>query len=83
MKDVGGYNSWRWIFIIEGLITCIVAVLTFFFLPDWPEQTKHLDDTERVVLLKKLARDTKEYVEDKSSLQVFKDCLRDPKVYFR
>lgn len=82
MDGVGGYAAWRWIFILEGIFTCIVAVFTWFTLPDWPEQNTHLSEDERRVLLTKLARDTNEYVEDKSTWHVFKDCLKDPKVYF-
>ncbi|OAP60193.1 hypothetical protein AYL99_05195 [Fonsecaea erecta] len=82
MENVGGYGAWRWIFILEGLLTVIVAIFSFFALPDWPEQAKHLNEKEKAVLLAKLARDTKDYVENKSTMQVLKECLLDPKVYF-
>ena len=83
MRNVGGYGAWRWIFILEGLLTVVVSVVSFFTLPDWPAQAKHLTERERTVLLQKLARDTKDHVENLSSWQVLKVCLRDPKVYFR
>lgn len=83
MDNVAGYNAWRWIFIIEGLFTIVVAVFSFFVLPDWPEQARHLTEHEQRALLQKLARDTREYVEERSTRQVLNDCLKDPKVYFR
>lgn len=30
MNGVGGYAGWRWIFILEGLLTIVVAVVAFF-----------------------------------------------------
>lgn len=28
MKGVGGYNGWRWLFILEGILTFIIGMLT-------------------------------------------------------
>ncbi|KAB8238726.1 major facilitator superfamily domain-containing protein [Aspergillus alliaceus] len=36
MDGVGGYEGWRWIFILEGLVTVILGVACFFFLIDSP-----------------------------------------------
>ena len=83
MDGIGGYGAWRWIFILEGIFTVIVAVLAFFLLPDWPHQAKFLSNDERTTLLQMLSRDTRDYVENKSTLTVLKDCLKDPKVYLR
>ena len=83
MGGVGGYNAWRWIFILEGLLTILVALFSFYMLPDWPHQAKYLNETEQTILLRKLARDTKDYIETKSTMSVLKDCLTDPKVFFR
>lgn len=38
MDGLGGYGGWRWIFIIEGIITVVVAVLGWFLIMDFPEQ---------------------------------------------
>lgn len=37
MDGVGGYRGWRWIFILEGLLTVIVAVAAYFLMPDYPD----------------------------------------------
>lgn len=52
-----GYAAWRWIFIIEGAITCALAVLAFFTIVDWPEQARFLNDYEKKVLLARLSLD--------------------------
>ncbi|KAL2287345.1 hypothetical protein FJTKL_05826 [Diaporthe vaccinii] len=36
MDGVGGYEGWRWIFIIEGLMTIVIGIITVFFLIDLP-----------------------------------------------
>lgn len=40
MDDVvPGYSGWRWIFILEGVLTCVVAlVFWFFFFPSFVEE---------------------------------------------
>ncbi|KAF9888500.1 hypothetical protein FE257_008607 [Aspergillus nanangensis] len=38
MDGVGGLQGWRWIFIIEGILTCIVAVLAYIFLLEFPDR---------------------------------------------
>ncbi|KEF51126.1 uncharacterized protein A1O9_12849 [Exophiala aquamarina CBS 119918] len=35
---VGGYAGWRWIFIIEGLCTCVVSALGAVFMVPFPDQ---------------------------------------------
>ncbi|KAI6822539.1 MFS general substrate transporter [Hortaea werneckii] len=36
MDGVGGYEGWRWIFILEGLVSVILGILVFFVLVDTP-----------------------------------------------
>lgn len=38
MDGVGGYQGWRWIFIIEGIVTVLLGIATFFILVDTPER---------------------------------------------
>ena len=32
MKGVGGLNGWRWIFILEGILTVLVSAAAYFFI---------------------------------------------------
>jgi sugar phosphate permease len=37
MDGVGGYEGWRWIFLLEGISTVLAGIVCFFCLIDSPE----------------------------------------------
>ncbi|KFY39708.1 hypothetical protein V494_03885 [Pseudogymnoascus sp. VKM F-4513 (FW-928)] len=47
MNGIGGYEGWRWIFIIEGLLTVFVAFITYFVMHDFPDTASFLTAEER------------------------------------
>ncbi|KAB8254860.1 major facilitator superfamily domain-containing protein [Aspergillus pseudonomiae] len=51
MDGVGGYAGWRWIFILEGLLTVLVACIAPFAIHDSPETAKFLTEEERTFVL--------------------------------
>ncbi|CCH44602.1 putative membrane protein [Wickerhamomyces ciferrii] len=57
MHGTGGYEGWRWIFILEGLLTVIVAFVVYFIMPDYPDTAKFLTPRERKFVLWRLAND--------------------------
>ncbi|KAI9813844.1 MAG: hypothetical protein M1827_003634 [Pycnora praestabilis] len=57
MKGLGGYNGWRWIFIIEGLFTIVLGAISKLLIPDWPEQAKFLNSEEKALLARRLQND--------------------------
>ena len=57
MAGIAGYNGWRWIFIIEGIATVVLAIASKIFIADWPETAKFLSDDERRLLLRRLEDD--------------------------
>lgn len=58
MDGVGGLEGWRWIFILEGLVTVIVAAASFFLLYDYPETAKFLTEEERAFVIHRLKYDS-------------------------
>lgn len=40
MRGIGGWPGWRWLFLIEGLLTLIIGLSSFFLMPASPVQTK-------------------------------------------
>lgn len=49
--------AWRWLFIIEGLMTFVLACVAFLFLPDYPSTTKWLSADEKICAMGRLADD--------------------------
>ena len=44
-------QSWRIMFLVLGLVTAVVGVLTFIFIPDTPVKAPWLSDSEKIALL--------------------------------
>ncbi|KAH7029822.1 major facilitator superfamily domain-containing protein [Microdochium trichocladiopsis] len=40
MRGVLGYAGWRWMFLIEGLLTLVIGLLSFGMMPAGPTETK-------------------------------------------
>ncbi|KNG89001.1 MFS transporter [Aspergillus nomiae NRRL 13137] len=78
MEGLRGYRGWRWVFIIEGVLTCVVAIICYFLVTDFPEDAKWLTEEEREFVREKLAADTGKAAPDahlslRDVLGVFKD----------
>lgn len=46
MDGLGGLRAWRWIFIVEGLVSTVVGCLALLFVPDTPSTTRWLTPVE-------------------------------------
>ncbi|OCL03477.1 pantothenate transporter liz1 [Glonium stellatum] len=57
MDGARGLRAWRWVFIIEGAITVVVAFTSFFILPNFPRTTKWLTEEERQLAVWRLQED--------------------------
>ncbi|KAI0166940.1 MFS general substrate transporter [Hypoxylon sp. FL1284] len=55
MNRDAGLSAWRWLFIIEGIPSCLSALLVWFFLPDYPEGAAWLTIQERDLAVRRLA----------------------------
>ncbi|KAK3317857.1 general substrate transporter [Cercophora scortea] len=40
MAGLAGLNGWRWIFIIEGIITCLLGIAAYWLLVDFPDSSR-------------------------------------------
>ncbi|ROV97086.1 hypothetical protein VMCG_07453 [Cytospora schulzeri] len=40
LRDAGGWAGWRWLFAIEGALTCLIGLFSAIYLPPSPTQTK-------------------------------------------
>ncbi|KAI2433615.1 hypothetical protein LOZ19_005422, partial [Ophidiomyces ophidiicola] len=81
MEGLGGLRGWRWIFIMEGIITCVLAILGYILIIDFPDkvlQKKSFLTVEEVDLIKsQLEKDRGDAVHDEFTLKkVFKTLGR-------
>ncbi|KAI5950939.1 hypothetical protein KGF54_004013 [Candida jiufengensis] len=57
MDGLGGVEGWRYLFIIEGCLTVLIAPLAYWVLPDTPSNTKFLSQQEKDLIQWKLRKD--------------------------
>ncbi|KAF9885244.1 hypothetical protein FE257_000604 [Aspergillus nanangensis] len=78
-----GLLGWRWIFIIEGAITCVVCIAGWFIIIDFPTKAgKFLSPPETEFVIARLNQDRGDAEEDEISLWKVIHHLKDWKLYF-
>lgn len=63
MNNIGGRPGWAWIFILEGLLTVIVATIAFWVLADSPKTATFLTEGEAKEVEARLRNDNDELAE--------------------
>lgn len=83
MEGLGGYPSWRWIFIIEGALTVVMAVVGYWVLPNYPSNTIFLSAEETALAQWRLDRENDGVADEvsESVLVGLNAAFADPKVY--
>ncbi|RQM05622.1 hypothetical protein DH86_00001654 [Scytalidium sp. 3C] len=85
MDGAKGLRAWRWLFIIEGAITVVLASAAYFILPNFPRTTTWLSEEERQLAVWRLEEDIgdDDWVDSKHQtfLQGMKLALTDIKTY--
>lgn len=81
MDGIANYGGWRWIFILEGLLTVVIGFIAKWWVPDWPETASFLTDSERAMLVARLSDDSGEARMDRMDKAAFRRIMRDPKIY--
>lgn len=81
MDGVSGLAGWRWLYIIEGLFSFVVAIITFIALPGNPREAYFLNEKE-LEMMRLRHQEMVAYNRDEhfSWVEVRK-AFRDPKVY--
>lgn len=81
MDGVGGQAGWRWIFILEGILTVVVGCLAYFFVTNYPATASFLRTSERSFIQKRLAADSDSAEDEGFTWANVRSTFSDPKVY--
>jgi sugar phosphate permease len=77
-------ESWRWIFIIEGILTCLVAIAAWFIILDFPDKAEEkgfLTAAEAAVTLQRIEDDRGDSVDDPLTWAKFCNHIKDLKLW--
>ncbi|KAI9147044.1 Major facilitator-type transporter hxnP [Paramyrothecium foliicola] len=72
-----GLAGWRWLFIIQGALSILTAILAFYFLPDHPLQTRWLTPEQRQLAHNRIYADTTDRREGTSVVKGLKESVSD------
>ncbi|GAT29615.1 allantoate permease [Aspergillus luchuensis] len=74
--------SWKWMFIIFGIVTFLWGFLMLLRLPDSPTNASFLTDEERVIALARLKANKAGYKNNKIEWGQVMEAFTDPKTWF-
>jgi MFS family permease len=82
MSGVGGKPGWAWIFILEGILTIIVAIIAFWVLADSPSTASFLTEEEAKEVQFRLAHDNDDLA-DHYDIKFMWDAFKDWKIWMQ
>ncbi|RKL19855.1 hypothetical protein BFJ68_g3334 [Fusarium oxysporum] len=81
MDGLAGIKGWRWLFILQGAVTFVVAIVACFTLPDEPLTTRWLTPEQRQLAHDRVLRDTVGQKGDGNPWSGLREAIVDPKVW--
>lgn len=57
MDGIGGRPGWAWIFILEGLLTVVIGIVSLWLVHDFPHEAKFLSPDDRARVIRRLRLD--------------------------
>ncbi|KAF8210432.1 major facilitator superfamily domain-containing protein [Mycena galopus ATCC 62051] len=64
LKGKGGLDSWNWIFIVQGILTVVLAILNHLFIADFPQKNTFLTTKQTNLILLRVEEDRGDSVPD-------------------
>jgi MFS family permease len=77
LAGVYGLKGWQWLFLVDGLPSCLLGIMAYYFLCDHPSQAAWLSESDKSILLADLAKDQKQKTNETHGS--FGPALRDPR----
>jgi MFS family permease len=80
-----GLEGWRWMFVVQGLCTCVIGIVTYWWMVDFPENShesfRFLTADEASIVSKRIQTDRGDLVAQNFSLGKVLVHAKDPKVW--
>ncbi|OBS17641.1 hypothetical protein FPOA_09377 [Fusarium poae] len=81
-----GIPGWRWLFIVEGVLTVVCGFSLYFLLPDYPHNARYFSPSQRRLAQTRILADrqlsAKSTTRCMTSWQAFKAVVTDGKTWF-
>lgn len=85
MNGLAHLSGWRWIFIMQGLITCIFGIVGYFMIVDFPELAstswRFLSERESAFAVARIEKDRADAVPEKFNLKDYLKNALDAKIW--
>jgi MFS family permease len=85
LNGKAGLQGWRWMFLVQGLITILIGIVTYFWIVDFPERAHKslyfLAEDEQKLAVSRIQRDRKDVQADPFTWGKVFVHAKDPKVY--
>jgi nitrate/nitrite transporter NarK len=82
MNRLGGRPGWAWIFILEGLITVIFGIASFWAVHNFPDKASFLTEQERARVIRRLKLDQQSSAEhEEFKMDYVYAAFKDYKMY--
>ncbi|KAF3762680.1 MFS general substrate transporter [Cryphonectria parasitica EP155] len=82
MDGIGGRPGWAWIFILEGLLTIVIGVVSFWLVHDFPDVARFLSPEDRARVIRRLKLDQQSSASHEDfSMRYFWQALADWKMW--
>ena len=81
MNGVGGLHGWRWIFILEGILTVLVSLVAYFFVANYPSTAKFLSEKEKDCIHARLVSNNDATRNEAFTWTNVLFAIKDPKVW--
>lgn len=77
----GALRGWSWIFVMWGIITCVIGAIAWIFLVDFPDKATFITEEQRVFIQTRIDRDRGDAAPDKITWPKFLKYAKDIKIW--
>lgn len=82
MDGIRGIAGWAWIFILEGLLTILIGIVSFWMVHDFPDEAKFLSADDRARVIRRLKLDQQSSAShEEFSMKYFWQAIYDWKMW--